>query len=247
MVRKVESKSAEALTAEWDNLASVRFRQLINGEDLTFKYVIAPKMLALSSRTHAKTVIDAGCGVGVLSGFLAEKFDRVTGVDPSQQSIALAEGHCGDRVEFFRGTLEEYVERNDQSADLVVANMVMMDVLDLPSFLTAANRVTRPGGALVFSITHPWFWPIYYGYAKKPWFRYCSETIVESAFRISTDPDCGIPSTHIHRPLETYVRTLLDVGFHIEALIEPMPTQEVNARYPKPWEFPRYLVGLCRR
>jgi hypothetical protein len=125
--------------------------------------------------------------------------------------------------------------------------MVLMDVPDLDTFLTAAYHIVRPGGMFVFSVTHPWFWPRYYGYESEAWFNYNAEIFIESPFRISMQPDCGLVSTHVHRSLEAYVRALLSARFSIEMLREPMPSTEVAALYPMPWFYPRYLVGSARR
>lgn len=100
---------------------------------------------------------------------------------------------------------------------------------------------------MIFSISHPCFWPFYYGYAQEPWYRYDQEIIIESPFRITAEPDCNLASTHLHRPLEAYVRALVGENLSIEALHEPMPAPEIEALYSTPWAFPRYLFGICRR
>lgn len=247
MFRRVEKKSADAIAAEWDALAPIRYQQIVSGEDLTFRHILAPAVLGLTSGERASIVIDAGCGVGVLTNLLVAQGSRVTGVDPSPESISIARAHFGQSADFFLGTLETYAANNGEKADLVVANMVLMDVLDLDAFITSAFRALRPGGALVFSTTHPWFWPIYYGYADEPWFRYDQETIFESPFRISAHPDLELHSTQVHRPLESYVKAIVGAKFAIEAIFEPMPTRDIDSQYPKPWQFPRYLLGICRR
>jgi hypothetical protein len=80
-----------------------------------------------------------------------------------------------------------------------------MDVLSLDSFFRGLQARSYNGGALVFSITHPCFWPEHYGYASSDWFRYERETIIESPFRISADRVGSLPSTHLHRPLSAYL------------------------------------------
>lgn len=247
MFRRIEKKSAAAIAAEWDALAPIRFKQMISGEDLTFNHVLAPAILGLASGERVKTVIDAGCGVGVLANLLAKQGNKVIGVDPSPESIAIARKHFGQSVNFFLGTLETYVANHREKVDLVVANMVLMDVQDLDVFIASARDILHPGGALVFSTTHPWFWPVYYGYANEPWFKYDQVTVFESPFRISAHPDLGLNSTQVHRPLTNYIKALTGAKFIIEAIYEPMPTPDVDAQYPKPWQFPRYLMGICRR
>ncbi|KAA0074550.1 class I SAM-dependent methyltransferase [Tardiphaga sp. P9-11] len=247
MFRKVEKKTIAAIAAEWDALAPIRYQQIVSGVDLTFKHVLAPALLSLASAENADTVVDAGCGVGILTNLLAAQTREVVGVDPSPESISIARAHFGRSAGFFLGTLETYAANCRAEADLIVANMVLMDVLDLDSFIKSAHRLLRPGGAFIFSTTHPWFWPVYYGYVDEPWFKYEEETVFESPFRISAHPNVDLFSTQVHRPLENYVNSIVGAQFAIERLYEPMPTAEIDARYPEPWRFPRYLLGVCRR
>lgn len=246
MFRKVDVKSEAIITSEWDALATIRLQQITSGEDITYQHILVPSILDLVSGQAPATVVDAGCGIGFLTDLLAEHAGKVIGVDPSVESIAIARVHYGKRAEFIQERLESFSEQHARSADIVVANMVLMDVIDLNSFLTAAHRVLRPGGTLIYSTVHPCFWPSYYGYARESWFRYDQELIVESPFRITAQPDCSLISTHVHRPLHAYVNAFRRALFSIEVLVEPMPSKEVDALYPEPWTHPRYLVGLCR-
>ena len=246
MFRNVDAKTAAMTTSEWDALAPIRLQQITSGQDITYQHILVPSILDLVSGQAAVTAVDAGCGVGFLTDLLAEHAGGVIGVDPSAESIAIAREHFGKRVNFIQETLESFSEKNARSTDVVVANMVLMSVLDLNSFLTAAHRVLRPGGTLVFSMVHPCFWPSYYGYVHESWFRYDQELIVESPFKITAQPDCSLISTHVHRPLHAYVNAFRRALFSIEVLVEPMPSVEVDALYPEPWGYPRYLIGLCR-
>lgn len=247
MFHKIDAKSLAMITSEWDALAPIRFRQITSGEDITYRHILIPSILELVSDQAATTALDSGCGIGFLTDLIAEYAEEVIGVDPSAESIAIARKYYGKRVNFTQGTLESYSEQNACSADLVVANMVLMCILDLGGFLAAAYRVLRPGGVLVFSTTHPCFWPNYHGYAHEPWFQYDQEIIVESPFRITAQPNCPLLSTHVHRPLDVYIKAFQRASFSIEVLREPMPSADVSSLYPEPWIYPRYLVGLVRR
>jgi SAM-dependent methyltransferase len=204
-------------------------------------------MREIAEKQAATSVLDAGCGTGVLTGALGSHGRIVVGIDPSAKSIAVAKDHFGDVANFQVSTLEEYAQLNQSSVELVIANMVLMDVINLSAFVHAIGKVLRQRGALVFSITHPWFWPSYYGYAEEDWFHYEKELIIESPFRISAQEDCTLQSTHVHRPLGMYLQAFSKVGLTLQELREPMPSPEVEAKYPKPWKVPRYLIGLCRR
>jgi SAM-dependent methyltransferase len=225
MFRKIETKTIIDITSEWDALAPARHFQITSGADITYRRVLVPSVLSLVSRESAASILDAGCGVGFLTSLLAD---------------------YGKRADFLQTTIERYSQQTAQRFDIVIANMVLMDILDLDGFLGAVSRLLRTGGAFVFSTTHPWFWPRYYGYVDEPWFQYSLELVIESPFKITAVPDCPLLSTHVHRPLEAYIQGFWKAGFSVETLNEPMPSLDIDALYPEPWVYPRYLVGLCR-
>jgi hypothetical protein len=122
--------------------------------------------------------------------------------------------------------------------------MTMMDVPDIGSATRAAGDLCRTGGIFSYTITHPWFWPLYWNYATADWFKYSDEIFIESEFRISKTPS-GMVTTHVHRPLEMYIEAAGNAGFKVAEVREPMPSPIVEARYPRPWLFPRFLLISC--
>ena len=244
--RAVESKTQEEIFSEWDALAPIRFQQITNRQDITFWRILVPNVLSLLGLTKTNRILDAGCGVGVLTDLLAKESSEVIGIDPSPKSIEIARENFSQRVQFVCTSMEDYAKLLEPQFDVVVANMVLMDVLDLNAFLRAARMVLRPGASLIFTVTHPWFWPEYYGYRHQPWFHYERKTIIESPFRITSQQDCQLNSTHVHRSLEEYHQCFSDSMLTLEVLREPMPTKHTANLYPHPWKVPRYLVGLAR-
>jgi len=240
-MRNVLFKSAVDIYAEWDMLAPIRLKQIESGQDITFNHVLSPAMHELAD-VQSGPVLDLGCGVGVM----AEEFSRlgwdVVGVDPSSVSISLARKVSSGQVEYKSYSAEEYSSNSKRRFSTIVSNMVLMDTINLNSFMEAVATLLKRGGVFVFSITHPCFWPEYYA----DWFEYNKELIVESPFRISNQQDCRLNSTHVHRPLATYVKAIVDAGLALEALTEPFPPEAIGKLYPRPWKYPRYLVGRCR-
>jgi SAM-dependent methyltransferase len=245
MLRTVKKISQAEVISQWNALAPVRYRQIISGEDITYVRLLVPSVIALIPG-GSETLLDAGCGVGILTNQLAIHAKSVVGIDPSSESVSIARAHFEPQAQFEQTTLEECVRVHPQTADLVVANMVLMDILDLEGFLESARRVLLPGGSLVFSITHPCFWPDYRGYARASWFDYAQESIIEAPFRITAEPDCELPSIHVHRPLQSYFESLRNSKFSVEILSEPMPSADVMRLYPEAWKHPRYLLARCR-
>lgn len=245
MFQRLNKKSSATISKEWDALASLRLQQIESGADVTYRNIILPNMLRLVNSERPLRILDAGCGVGFFCQVLTESSHIVTGIDPSGKSISLARSFSPNTLEFCVSTLEDYARRSSRTFDVVVANMVLMDVLHLTAFVSCARKMLHANGRFIFSITHPFFWPQYYGYAKENWFSYGKEIIIESPFRITAQQTCLLNSTHIHRPLQAYFHAFAQAGFLVKELLEPMPPPQVAAKYPAPWAGPRYLFGVC--
>jgi SAM-dependent methyltransferase len=247
MQRTLDRKTLSEITGEWDALAPLRLKQITSGADISYNRVITPALMSLIDNFKLSRALDAGCGTGVFTGRLSEFASEVVGIDPSEKSIEIAKSLRLNRATFIQSTAEEYSTDHMDSFDVVIANMVLMDVLSLNDFLTACKRMLVARGIFAFSITHPCFWPEYYGYSNETWFDYGSEIIVESPFRISADRIGSLVSTHIHRPLSAYFDSFIRCGFSVRAIAEPKPPDDTDETYRAAWKFPRYIVGLLQR
>ena len=109
--------------------------------------------LSLLSKQRGLRVLDAGCGAGRNSIFLASEGLRVTAIDQSPQMLArgVAAAHeAGVEAAFLRGRLEA-LPLADGSFDLLVCSNVV-ETMSLAAVQQAARevwRVLRPEGHLL--------------------------------------------------------------------------------------------------
>ena len=233
------------LVEGWDRLAQERHRQISSGIDLSFDNVIVPTTLGLLGDCDRSVILDVGSGTGEFTARLAEVAGRVIAVEPSRASTAVARNVCQDvqNVYFFEVALEDGVDELEKfGVTAVVAVMSLMTTPDLRKFARAVAELVPRRGRFVAVLTHPCFWPQYWGYSEAVWFRYDREIFLEAPFVISNCPT-DIVTTHIHRPLEFYAMTFAQEGFQLEKLVEPVPSAEVQELYPKRWAYPRF-IGL---
>ena len=114
--------------------------------------------------------------------------------------------------------------------------MVFMDDPEWKDSLIHIVEMLAPKGRLLMTITHPCFWPKYWGYQDEPWFNYSEEIFIQGDFSITMEKQIGI-TTHIHRPLSSYLSTLIQTGLKIEKIAEltsekAMPSTD-KQKYPR--------------
>jgi SAM-dependent methyltransferase len=223
---KVKAKNNINIASEWDLIAESRAEQLENHLDISMDNVLIPFIVQSMSDATLKNVIDIGCGTGYATSKYREKINKLTGIDISSKSISEAENRCKKFPEFkfINSSMEDFSKSTTEKFSLGIANMTLF----------------------IITITHPFFWPFYWGYNNEKWFNYNKEIEIEGSFNISLNTSDYI-TTHYHRPIEMYINTLIKNGFRIIKISEPLPSEEVQEMYPKKWKFPRFLGILCKK
>jgi SAM-dependent methyltransferase len=247
-VREAPHKTLREIASEWDEVAARRDSQIRRGRDVSYTKVLVPEVLKLALSADWSLVLDVGCGTGTLAELLGRTATRVVGVDISRRSIAIAQRSTlrGPNTKYVATSIERFGEGyRGPRFTLIIANMMVQTAPNLQSVIHAIANLLHPGGRLVMTVTHPCFWPEYWGYARKDWFRYERETGIEAPFRISNDVRPVGITTHFHRPLAQYFHVLRHRDLHVQVLREPVPDQKVQQLYPKAWRFPRFLSMSC--
>ena len=118
------------------------------------RLALAP-LEAVAARAHGNTLLDVGCGHGVLVALLTDDHAerRVVGIDPDERKIDWAKASIGRRanVEFKACMIETLAAERPGAFDSVIVADVLCLVAKTawPSFLNAAHRLLRPGGQLL--------------------------------------------------------------------------------------------------
>lgn len=99
------------------------------------------------------TILDAGCGGGLLSEPLARLGAAVTGLDAAEENIAAASLHAekmGLTIDYVNATVELLAEQG-KSFDVVLAMEIIEHVADVDLFTRACGNLVKPNGLLVGS------------------------------------------------------------------------------------------------
>lgn len=147
------------------------YAQKLSGSRLRECYRIAPSRVKqyfraeidflLEAIAPTDEVLELGCGYGRVVFELAEQAAKVVGIDTAPENLALARELAGGRTDCeFQEMDAIALGFDDFRFDVVacVQNGICAFGVDPVALLREALRVTRPGGAVLFSSYSDLFW-----------------------------------------------------------------------------------------
>jgi 2-polyprenyl-6-hydroxyphenyl methylase/3-demethylubiquinone-9 3-methyltransferase len=105
-------------------------------------------------RLAGKTVLDVGCGGGILSEGMATKGATVTGIDLSDKALSVARLHLlesGRSVDYRSISAEDLASEQAGSYDVVTCMEMLEHVPNPASTIAACSALVKPGGHVFFS------------------------------------------------------------------------------------------------
>lgn len=140
------NKFSELAHKWWDKTSE--FKPLHDINPLRLQYI--DQAISLSG----KTVLDVGCGGGILSESMAEKGAIVTGIDLGEKALKVAQLHSletGIEVDYRLIAAEQLAEDLPASFDVVTCLEMLEHVPDPASIVQACAKLVKPGGHVFFS------------------------------------------------------------------------------------------------
>ena len=146
-VDPAEVAKFEALAARWWDPTS-EFKPLHDINPLRLDYIDARASLM------GKTVLDIGCGGGILAESMAARGATVTGIDLAPGPLAVARLHLketGLNVDYRAVAAEDFAQERPAAFDVVTCMEMLEHVPDPASTVAACARLVKPGGHVFFS------------------------------------------------------------------------------------------------
>jgi SAM-dependent methyltransferase len=157
--------------------------------------------LAIAGEFGARSLLDVGCGTGILARRAASRGLNVTAVDPAGASLDVARGQPGaERVQWLHGDATGLPELQVDLATMTanVAHVFLTDE-DWAATLRGVYAALRPGGRLVFEVRDP---------AHRAWERWTRENTHQSLDVPGTGRfETWWDLTEVNGPLVSYRRT----------------------------------------
>lgn len=230
----------------WSSSAELRRKQIDSGIDITFVDVFRPLFADWVCSLNPSRVIEIGAGTGHLSKAIANRHFSITAIEPSLGMHKVAcEVLKNEEVELIN--CSSYELQVHELFDVAFSHLVAHSVEDLNHLLKSIVAQLTEGGHFIFSIPHPCFYNAYKKFLG-PEYNYMTPMTKEVAFTVTNDPAhviAGVP--YHHRPISSYVNSIVAAGFALSGLHETYPAKEIQMKYGQLWENPRYCTFICKK
>lgn len=207
-------------------------------------YYERPATLSLLPDVHGLSVLDVGCAGGWYTKWLVDHGAKVTAIDLNEKMVEATRQRVGENAEIIQSDLNNPLDFiDDLSFDIVLASLVLHYLKDWTLFLKEACRVLKDNGLLVFSTHHP-----FADYALSCSRNYFQKELLNDSWLMDKEM---VDVQFYRRPLSEIIQPVIDQGFSIEKILEPMPTEEFKNQLPDDYDRlckqPQFLFVRARK
>ena len=206
----------------WDLSAKAWIKGQGELGDVSRRGILDPCLDLLFSDVAGQSVLDVGCGEGRYARKLAARGAVVTGIDPVQEFVDVAQRRLPSGT--FIKAFGESLPLPDSSFDFVLSYLSIIDIPDYVSAIKEMSRVLKPGGKIVVatvsnvaSTTDNWVKDASGARLYRTVDRYMEEFAMDLAWD-------GLQIVNFHRPLSHILGVFFERGLVMDRFIEPLPS-----------------------
>lgn len=195
-----------------------------------------PALFSMMPDLKGKKVLDLGCGFGEhCRQFVDRGAEKVVGIDISEKMLEVARvENCDPKITYLNMPMEDIAELQD-TFDIVISSLAFHYVEDFEGVIRNIHNLLKENGIFIFSQENP-LCTCHSGGDR--WTR------DENGNKLHLNlADYGVEGERktvwfvddvkkYHRTFSTIVNALIEAGFTIEKMIEPLPTEELLEKYP---------------
>ena len=157
MIKETEKKSVNVDPLELEKFSQLAHRWWDPNSEFKPLHEINPLRLDYIDRfagLAGKTVLDVGCGGGILSESMAGRGAHVTGIDLGDKPLKVAKLHLletGKKVNYRKMAVEDLAKEQPHHYDVVTCMEMLEHVPSPASIVRACAELSKPGGWVFFS------------------------------------------------------------------------------------------------
>ncbi len=213
-----------------------------------------PALFSMMPDLKGKRVLDLGCGFGGhCKQFVDRGAQKVVGIDISEKMLEVAKAeNCDPKITYMNMPMED-IAGLQEKFDVVISSLAFHYVEDFEGVIRNIHSLLEENGIFIFSQENP-LCTCHSGGDR--WTRDANGNKLYMNLA-----DYGVEGERktvwfvdnvkkYHRTFSTIVNALIEAGFTIEKMIEPLPTEELLEKYPDYRDLfhkPDFLLIMVRK
>ena len=231
---------------------SVAYDKGRNANDL----VEIPNFRKLIPNVKEKKILDLGCGYGENDKYCRDLGAKeILGIDISEHMIKIAEKNNTDENIKYKVMAMEDISKIKEKFDIVISSLAFHYVKDYEKLIKDIYNLLNDNGILIFSIDHP----LRIASKFEPWMKKNYTEINGKWFLLVSDYNRegirekewnGVMVKKYHRNFSSLINGLVNSGFKIDKILEPIPDEEsikIIPKYINQYDRPYFLFIRAKK
>lgn len=223
-----------------------------NANDL----VEIPNFRKLIPNVKEKKILDLGCGYGENDKYCRDlDAKEILGIDISEHMIKIAEKNNADENIKYKVMAMEDISKIKEKFDIVISSLAFHYVKDYEKLIKDIYNLLNDNGILIFSIDHP----LRIASKFEPWMKKNYTEINGKWFLLVSDYNRegirekewnGVMVKKYHRNFSSLINGLVNSGFKIDKILEPIPDEEsikIIPKYINQYDRPYFLFIRAKK
>lgn len=223
-----------------------------NANDL----VEIPNFRKLIPNVKEKKILDLGCGYGENDNYCRDLGAKeILGIDISEHMIKIAEKNNADENIKYKVMAMEDISKIKEKFDIVISSLAFHYVKDYEKLIKDIYNLLNDNGILIFSIDHP----LRIASKFEPWMKKNYTEINGKWFLLVSDYNRegirekewnGVIVKKYHRNFSSLINGLVNSGFKIDKILEPIPDEEsikIIPKYINQYDRPYFLFIRAKK
>ena len=196
-----------------------------------------PALFSMMPNLKDKIILDLGCGFGEhCKRFVESGAKKVIGIDISEKMLEIAKQENADSKITYINMPMENISQLNEKFDIVVSSLAFHYVQDFSGVVKNIYDMLNENGVFLFSQENP-LCTCFSGGNRWTKDENGNKLYINlSNYGIEGERESTWFVDNVkkyHRTFSTIINTLIETGFTIEKMIEPLPTEDLLKKYPE--------------